>query len=499
MHDSIQPQVFAPERTTLPPDSDRSQLVASWAAAADLADELQLAAGLVDESGLPAAETCSRRAGIAYLSGHPDVALAILAEQGRADVPADGPLHGDHVLALGARAGVGDDAAFARLVGVGGIVPPSHRPWFLYVLAVAAERVGELALADDAWRALAVDHGVQTPLVQSRFLAGWVAGRDTRDADLAVGRVMEAAGSLRASTPRPWDDPSVTERTVDALVLRGDPAGAALLAAAVVRTTRPDTRLTELSTRTRPEVHRAPTVVPLLAAAVATIAAAVPGLILGLLVVRYLRLRWRAIPSLTSVDERVWFGIAGLRFDARNERTSNGSTQVRGLIAILVLVGFIAGIAAGAGLSSLQSRWWPDAPVVVHVTMWLVSLVGLPLLGGYLGTRWARVEDVRTMHRRDTDEDRARLAGAASCRCWESAGLVGPFAGAYATAHLRPSTEPGMTRPPAGRTTLVLECPLSGVRWLATTTESGISALLLRGTPRPARADAPVTGTGGYL
>ena len=180
-------------------DDDRRQLVTAWAGAADNADELDLASRLIDESGLSAQETASRRASIEFLRGDAAGAMAILTEVGRADVPADGPRHIDHVVALGARAVGGEHASFARLVSVGATIPGAFRPMYLYVLAVTGDRLGQLGVADEAWRALAVDHGVHTPLVLSRFLAGWVAGRDTHDADRAAVRVVEAAESAACS------------------------------------------------------------------------------------------------------------------------------------------------------------------------------------------------------------------------------------------------------------------------------------------------------------
>ncbi|WP_146844151.1 hypothetical protein [Cellulomonas terrae] len=481
-------------------DDDRRQLVMAWAGAADNADELDLATRLIEESGLPAQETASRRAGIAFLRGDAAGAMAILTDVGRADVPAGGPQHLDHVVALGARAVGGDHASFARLVAVGAAIPGAYRSMYLYVLAVTGDRLGQVGVADEAWRALAVDHGVHTPLVLSRFLAGWVAGRDTQDGNRAAVRVIEAAESLRATSPRPWEDASTTKRTADALVQRGDTAGAAMLVAAVVRTSPPQPRLAELGERIRPAASKAAVVVPFLVAAVATLAAGVLGLLAGVVLIRLVRRSWRIIPSMSLVDERAWFGLDRLQFDARKQRTTDGTTQVRGLVVLLVLVGLIAGSVAAAGLSGLGSDYWPTAPDAIAVGLWLVPLVALPVLGGVLGVRAVRLLDARAILRRDADEDRARLAGATSCRCWESSGLTGPFAAAYASVHLRPSPDPGLSTPPAGRTTVTLECPLSGVRWLSTTTESGISALLLRGTPRVA-SDAPTgwTGSGGYL
>ena len=110
----------------------------------------------------------------------------------------------------------------------------------------------------------------------------------------------------------------------------------------------------------------------------------------------------------------VWFGLDRLQFNARKQRTTDGTTQVRGLVVLLVLVGLIAGSVAAAGLSGLGSDYWPTAPDAIAIGLWLVPLVALPVLGGVLGTRAVRLLDARAVRRHDADEDRARLAGAAA-------------------------------------------------------------------------------------
>ncbi|WP_421734575.1 hypothetical protein [Cellulomonas sp.] len=483
-----------------PPTADRARLLASWALAADAIDELELAAALMDEAGLPATETASRRAGIAYLRGTPQETVRILGELGMTAVPAEGPQRIEHVLLLGAQAATGDHPAFARLVALGGSIPAEHRAWFLYVLAVAAERCGRLEIADDAWRSLAVDVGVSSSLVLSRFLSGWVAGRDTRDADRAMSQVLQAAQALRSASPRPWQDASTMRRTVEALDLRGDSAGAALLTAAVGRTSPPDPRLAELAACYRPEVRRAPVVVPVVVAAVATLVAAVPGLAAGVALVIMLRSRWRAVPSLSMTDERVWFGLGAMRFDARKVQ-EGASQQVRSLVVVLVLGGALLAVLASVGLWSAAQEVWPDVPLLVQVAIWLVPVVVLPAVGGALGQWLLRDADLRALRRRDAEHDRQIVAEARRCACWEVASLIGPRADAYVAVHLRPVSGPDMEVSTAGRAATVFACPLSGVRWLATTAESGVSTLLLRGTAAPSAFDGaqqPI-GTGGYL
>lgn len=476
-------------------DPDRADLVYAWAKAADQVDELDLAATLIAHAGHPATATATRRAGLAYLSGDAALVLTILAEIGASEVPSDGPRSMNHVLVLGAQAIEGDQAAFATLVGLGALLPVDHRPWYLYILGVAAERTGQRAVAADAWRALFVDHGVRTTYVVGRFASSWIATRN-RVVD-PIERVAQAAHAVRSATPRPWHDTYALERAVEALEASDDRAGAMLLVGAVARTSPRSAQLDDLSRRTRPVVRTAPALLPWVGATVLTLLLGLVGLAAGVLGIALLRGRWRVVPDLSPTDERTWFALDRLPLDDEQRRLQSADSQFKGLAVLFALLGLVLGAVAAAGIAAVVADAWPGAPLVLVAGWWLAPVLALPLLGVKLGRRLIRLSDARVLRRREADADRARLVDTAACGCWERSVHVGPYAVAYAAHHLRPAAPvvSATWRP------VVLECPLSGLRWLSTASASGVSMLLLRGTPPQAIAEPeplPV-GTGGYL
>jgi len=476
---------------------DRTDLLLAWGAGADAVDDLALARSLWDQSGAPAERLVLNRSLALLLSGEPAEGLRVLADGGFDDVPADGPRCLEHVNALACQAALGDPAAFSRLLGCGASVPPAGRGAYTYALALAAERLGHLTVADEAWRALAIDHRAETPLVLSRFVGGWVASRRPED---GVTRAMQGAAIIRSATPRPWHDPVVLERAIDVLQRRGDPAGAAMLAAGVQRTSPSSTALGDVVARVRPHVRRAAMVVPYSVAAVLCLAG-LPGMVMAFCLVMVSHQYWRVVPELSREDEKAWRGIEQLRFDQRHDRAADGRTQVRGLVVLGALLGLVAGVTLAAAVTDLTDGSQSDAALLLQLGAWLLGLVGLPVLGAFGGQRILRVRGVRALRAREAAEDRARLADASACRCWGTVAFTGLVAGAYAQTHLHPVGDVAPPVAPAGRSAgTVLVCPLSGIRWLATATESGRSALLLRGTPPAAVAPAPaVPGTGGYL
>ncbi|ROS31389.1 hypothetical protein [Cellulomonas sp. PhB150] len=496
---------FAPptQAATRPTGDDLAAMVLDWAQSADAVDDVELMEVLARTSGAAPERTASLRANAAYLRRDPEATLRALAEIGAHEVAPEGPQSMDGVLALGARSCRGDVAAFSALVAVGPHVPPALRVRFLYVLAIAAESVGQAGMADEAWRSVVVDHGVRTTFTMSRAAAGSVAGRSRTNAPEAVGTVMGWANALRAMSPRPVQDAATTRLTIDHLLGRGDDAGAALLAAAVRRTSPAAASLDELAARTRPAISMAGRVVPWVcgaAGAVLGMALKSPvALLLGIGAGRLARRFVRLVPSMSETDEKVWSSIEGLRFDERRGATGSSLTEVRAWPTLGLLVGLTVGVLVGIGLDGAVAG--REVGTGVHAILWLVPIVGGSVLGLGAGLRLTRHRDASKVRRREADEDVARLAGAQVCRCWESDALVGPFALAYGSAHLGGARVPVSDLLPTGRPGVLLQCPVSGIRWLATTTASHGSDLLLRASaPAPAddAAGAP-KGLGGYI
>ncbi len=490
----------SPADPGVPAAGHRRVLLSAWASAAEDVDDLPLAARLWDQ--VPDAAGASGRARAALLTGDPAGGLAVLEAVGAADVPDDGPRSFDHVVALACRAALGRADELARLVAVGGVLPASVRLSYLYALGAAADAAGQRGVADEAWRAVVVEHGVRTPYVLSRFLAAWVQGRDRTDARAAAVRVLEAAHELAAAVPPPWEDALAAEGVVAELVRRGDGAGAALLATAVARTGPRSEVLDALAARHAPRRAVAPRVVPVVvavAAAVASVALlahAYAGVAVGALAVAAARRWWRPVVDMTLVDGRVWDGLSALRYDDRLGRARDGASHVRLIPSLLTVAGLVAGwsaagwwVAASAGLGQRV----PDAVEAVVFAMLFLGVPGAALWGGI---RLDRLRHRRAAGRRRAATEAAEQGQVATCRCWQGTAVTGRFARGYASEHLVPSAGPPVE---VGRGAALRACPLSGMRWLVTTSPSGASTVLLRGpAPAPAAAAAGDEGS-GYL
>lgn len=470
---------------------DRRDLLLAWAASADAFDEIALSELLVEASDAPPRDVAGVRARMAVTAGQPGRALEQLALLDVVETSPDGPRSMDDVVLLAAKAQQGDRTAFSALVAASSVVGSAGRLTYLVLLASAAEHVGQRRMADQVWGSL-VSGGAVTQLTMSRFVAGHVAARHTENADLAASSVFEAALALQDAWPRPWDDPSTLESAVAVLEARGDRAGAALLAAAVARTSPPDPRLRDAVDRLRPATRRAALVVPWLVWIGCVVAGQLAGMAAGAWIFRTLRRTWRVAPELGAADEKVWFGIRQLRYDVVRRAPRQSSTRPAHVLG--ALLGLVVGSAvAGVASSALHSSFDSLADVLTFATPLVVG----PVVGVVVAERARRRSELRTLRRQRDEQEAERRRALAGCRCGEGGGLVGLSADEYAHGHLRP--DPAEAPPLLGSSARILRCDVSGMRWLSTRTGSGFSALLLRGTApagRAAGADAP---TGLYL
>ncbi|MFC0644705.1 hypothetical protein [Cellulomonas phragmiteti] len=475
--------------------------MSAWARAAEDVDDLDLAATLwsqVDDE-----HAVSGRARVALLSGDAAGALALLAAAGVADVPADGPRSLDQLVVLGCRAAQGRPDDLSRLVAAGATLPAQLRLLYLYVLGAAAEGAGRQDLADGVWRTVVVEHGVRTPHVLSRFLASWVQGRPGTDGRAVVTRVAEAAHELVGAVPRPWEDAAALEATTRELVARGDAAGAALLTTTVSRLGPRSEAVDALVSAHAPRRRTLQRAVPVAVLVVAVVVSAVvlrhglPGFAIGGAALWASRRWWAPVRGWSLADGQAWDGLVALRFDdtsgAPRERTSS--------LRLLPSLAAVAGLAVGVALGGWWWQWSLDP--ARHVP-WQVSGIvgglcwfGIPALATWAGVRGDRERRRRADVRRRTEADATALAQAATCRCWEASALVGSYAERYAAAHLGAAAG---AAPVSVRAASVRVCPLSGMRWMATTSVTGASVVLLRGPAPSVPAPAPaVPGAGGYL
>lgn len=491
-----------PADRSIPPtwtDADRDDLLADWAAGAELVDELELAEALWAD--VPDARGPRGLARAALLQGDPGRALTLLTSVGAGEVPDDGPRTFDDVLVLGARAALGSDEDMSRLLGLGAVLPAERQVPYLYVLATAAEPAGQPDVAAAAWRGLAEQHGVRTPHVVSRTVEHAVLARSADDPGRAAVQVLAAANDLAVGPAPPWDDPSTLLGVVAALEARGDRSGAALLARAVTLTGPSTPALRALGGTYRVRRRLWDVVVPALAAVlvvpVAVVVTGRPGAaLLGALAAVLARAvglrRWHTASGMSLTDGRAWDALAGHRRDSRSGRVTT-STPVHPVPTVTGLVGGAAGLALAG--------WWTDVtsppsqlvPDGVALTVLLVVVLAAPALGVWIGVAVDRERRDRRAResRRGAAVVRHEVAG--TCRCWQAAVLDGPFALDYAERHLRPAPAGAPGGRPGAST---WSCPLSGTRWLLTTGRRAGSPVLLRGRAPRASADATV---GGYL
>lgn len=497
MLDALEPDVprSAPAAVQ-EPTADEAALLNAWAASAVGADDHRMATELWDAAGAAADQPVGGRAYAALAGGDPRTALALLVEHGMDDAPLDGPRAPEHVVGVAARAALGDRAELARLLAMGHqqVLSPSA---FLRAVVVAADSAGEVAVADRALRSLVADGGTSSARVVGRAIGGWIADRDQEHAGRAVDRVMDGAGLVRGSSPRPWHDTVVLQHAVDTLTRRGDTAGAALLVSAVARTSPQSDDLDALDRHCRPAVRRAARVVPWVVAGVLALGA-VPGMLVAIGWLWWIRRVWRAVPDMTRTDEQAWLAIDGLRFD----RTLDGAHGAPSKARIVPVVGLVLGLVVGgvlaAQLVSLVAGAWASVPVEAQMLLWLGPLVLAPSAGLLLGNAVLRRYDVATLRARQRREGALAMAAAGTCRCWEISAATGPAASDYTVAHLRPVAVPVASRLRTDRPFDVRQCDLSGVRWLVTTIDGGRTTLLLRGTS-PGSGSPVSLAVGGYL
>ncbi|GAA3799744.1 hypothetical protein CSO01_15530 [Cellulomonas soli] len=466
------------------------------------ADELELADALLAE--LPPEQLTTpvvvARARLLLLRGRAQEAVAELARHGVDDVPSEGPRSWPELVLTAARAGAGDGYAFQRLLEAATTHAGDPQAWRIaYLVAASAEQLGRLDVADSAWRVLAAQHGIVTPLTVSRLAIGEISHRDRFHPESAVAVVTTQARNLTRLAPAPQEDPGPTLAAVAGLRARGDEAGARLLLHAVDRLCPATPAITEALRSSAPtegvRAHRLK-----LAGALLLGLLLLPLGIFGIALVWGGRTLWERsvrLPGLTLTDSAAWRAIGTVPADAGSaDPTRTEREQGAGWYGLAIILGAVAWMVVGTPLSATAGRWFGgDADTIVFV----LGLVSLPALL-VVATRSLRLRLLRRRARRRTERaERARLAEAALCRCWQTRGLRGDFAAAYATNHLVPVPVPALLeslRQRVGFWVHLRRCPVIGVLWLGGTPDGG-GAVHLRGavpsTPGPA-----ATSPGGF-
>jgi hypothetical protein len=479
----------------------------TWAATADDADELTLAGSLLESapSDRHTTDVGVAHARLLLLQGQPGAALAELARLGLTEVPVEGPRSWSELVLVAARAATGDPVSFQRLIEAASRTAGEPQAWRVaYLVAAAAEQTGQSDIAHQAWRALAVTHGIVTPLTVSRLAAGEVVRRDREDHEAVTAVVLTQARNLSQLIPGPADDPGPVLAAVADLRARGDEAGARLLLRAVTRLNPPNAAITAALQSGAPikgqNLHRAKVVgASLLALAL------VPAGLVGVLIVwgvARLWARYVRLPGFSLTDSVAWRAIGTLPPQATSVDGAKASDRsAYGWYGVVGVIGVFAWIPIGYSASAFGADALGGGSGLEAI-LYLLGLIGLPAFL-ILVTRviWRRVLGAR-WRRRLASTERRRLAAAGQCRCWQTRGLTGELAAAYGTAHLRPVVDGAaveVLHQRLGMRASVARCPVTGTLWLGGELGRGGTAVQLRGNVPTDLAPAAEAARGFYL
>jgi hypothetical protein len=477
-----------------------------WVEAADDSDELEVALWLTGENlsaPIGSVEPAVVRARLLLLLSRPDEAVAVL-DRAKISSPGDElPTRWEGFVLVACQAAAGDRAAYSTLLRATANVPPSRDSWrTAYLVAAAAEQLGDYPTAQRAWSQLTVDHGIHTRLTVTHFTAGAVFVRDRNDPTEAARIVMANAANFDAMLGGTEPDPDPVHACARLLTERDDVAGARLLFQAVhVRRPREASlaaAAVALEPREAMKRYR-------LACGLACLLL-IPAVPLGLVGIvlfwggRRLWLTRVTVPGFSLVDSRAWRSLRSLRFDTTRQRTASA----RDTSAANVL-GAVLGFCAGMPLAAV-SLWALDAVIdesnpsnvgmVILISAVLLALGGATFAGHNLSQRLQRRITKHRLAKQAAKAERKLRADAQACRCWQAIHITGLAARWYLQDHLveqadirqRSGALSGL-----GEDTRLGKCPNTGVLWLGTQFDTPGRAMLLRGV-----GPAPGGGVPGF-
>ncbi|SFJ59003.1 hypothetical protein [Cellulomonas sp. KH9] len=493
------------------PEIDADALLGAWRGAADTMDEFDVVRGLVETHArrTPDADTRAARARAAMFDGDPAAALDILGDVGEIDLDAAGSVSWADVVAVAARAALGDEDALGALHRVGqglqGPVAVTHG----YILARAAELAGRHEVADATWHLLQ-EIAPGTTLLTRRVLVVDTLARSTTDAAAATRRVGATARTLVEMVPAPEDGQRHVVEVVRALEERGDAAGARLVLEALVAMRPTATEVVAMrDARATPERWWRERLPGLVTAAVATVLVAVgivaswpvwvPALAAVVTVVVWRRWRLPHTPGLSATDARV---LAYIRQWLPDVADDFGAGRRRAGLAVTGAgAGFVVGLVVmGVVTEGLLADLYATHAREVDAVAWALVLLAT-FLGGVGAQRLLRrplaaaTQRLVDQHRTTVEEECSR------CTCLRTVGIRGPGAETYLTRHLTGAAGDVAALAPQvpGATVSVHQCPMSRTPWLAVR-RPGYETLVLRGVLTHVEEEAtPQTTTGGYL
>ncbi|NAZ83795.1 hypothetical protein GTR02_18435, partial [Kineococcus sp. R8] len=173
-----------------------------WFAAADLADEADLALHLLTTRPTAAEGPDARRAAahdearLLLLAGRPAQALRALARTGAGELPAAPADRPGAALLAACRAAAGDAQAYRWLLAGlhGGDFSAGWQA--AYLVGAAAEARDDRDTADEMWTRVVDRHGIRTPHTLRRAAVARTARREAADAGASAAAAVEAAALL---------------------------------------------------------------------------------------------------------------------------------------------------------------------------------------------------------------------------------------------------------------------------------------------------------------
>lgn len=495
-------------RATAAAVEDLDDQLETWFGWAVSGDDLELACRLYAARTWDSAAVATVvQAHVLVLMHRPSEALALLEHQQPAVGDVGTTRWRDDVV-LAARVAMGERNALGALLQSALETSGSPVAWrAAYLVAAAAEQLGESGVADDAWRGVAGRYGIVTPHVVGRL----VVSEATRRSDLphAAAAVVEILQPLLHDDPPVLDEPGRVLEVAGLLEARGDVPGARLVLEAARRTAPVPQAVDDAAARLG-AAHPMQGYRAAVAALCVLALLLVPLGIAGVLVVAVARCLWNRfvrIPGFTVADSQIWRALRTVRFDAASGSVQSEDERPTGWYGLAGIGGIALGsFVAFLLVDVLESVLGAPPGDLVLVGVWSVGLVGVPVLAVLLAVRLHQRLLTARRDRKAAAAERLQMAEARHCRCWQVAGLRGKLASAYEEGHLERVADRRVldvlsTRLGDGAT--LARCTATGVLWLLVSTGASATPVAVRGrlsAPQAAAVPgAPAAPTGFYL
>lgn len=489
-----------------PPIADDATTLETWVAVAEGMDLFDLALELRELQHHPEEHLVST-ARLHLLSGHFAEARSLLRPSADEWTPPPGTqFRQEDVLVAACEAAAGNAIASTWLLAAASALSQQGETSIgHYLVALAADARGDLALGAQAWTTLVTQLGIRTELTIPRWAVAQVAYRDPFEATVALANVASAGFAFRSLPHQANRNPRPILNAANFLLAAGDRAGARLLLEVVARSQPRSEPVLEALVALSPRAAmrryrmrvRALLVVAFLLVPLGYVWAI--GMALGRV---WFRQHVR-VPGLSAADSQVWRALRRVRYDPAAAAMTPVDNEVDGVELLLILLGLSVGGLGGYGLASVVGGWFGVSNLLTDLPLlflWLFVIVAVPavlVVGKRYLLRWAgRLRRVRTHEA----AERLRLRTARTCRCWETSTFRDDLADVYSQQHLAPTTT-AQTRALAvalapGRA--VLTCPVTGALWLRVERVPEGAVLLIRGdVPVPEASSA--TPSGFYL